>query len=100
MPYLVEIGPVLLEKKNFKLGKCIIAISLSSFEKALIPFTQECFVPCLVEIGLMVLEKKNFVFRQFIITIPKLSPHGKGCGSSFEQILIPIIQGCFSAKFG
>ena len=30
MPSLVEIGPVVLEKKIFKAGKCIFAISLSS----------------------------------------------------------------------
>ena len=30
MPSLVEIGPLALEKKIFKLGKCIFAISLLS----------------------------------------------------------------------
>ena len=30
MPNLIEIGPVVLEKKNYKVGQCIFAISLLS----------------------------------------------------------------------
>ena len=67
MPSLVEIGPLVLEKKVFKSCQFIFIISqLSplweghgpSFEQTWIPFTQEYFVPSLVEIGPVVLEKK------------------------------------------
>ena len=69
MPSLVEIGPVVVEKKIFKFRQCIFAISkLSSlgegrgpsFEQNLIPFTQGCFVSSSVENGPVVLEKINF----------------------------------------
>ena len=57
--------------------------------------TQGCFVPSLVEIGSVVLEKKIFKFCQCIFAISLLSPLGKGQGPSFEQIWIPLTQGCF-----
>ena len=56
---LVEIGPVVLEKKIYQFRQFIFPLlSLSlfeegrgpSFEKILIPFTQGCFVLSLVEI--------------------------------------------------
>ena len=47
-----------------------------------------------VEIGPVVLEK-IFSFHQCILAISLLSPLGKGCGPSFEQIWIPITQACF-----
>ena len=47
-----------------------------------------------VEIGPVVLEKV-FSFHQCILAISLLSPLGKGCGPSFEQIWIPITQACF-----
>ena len=68
VPSLVEMGPVVLEKKIFKVRQCIFAISWfsplgkwrdPSFEQTWIPITQECFVPSLVEIGSVVLEKKS-----------------------------------------
>ena len=67
---LVEISPVVLKKKIFKVGQCIFTISLlsplwkrrgPSFEQTQIPFTQGCFVPSLVEIGPVVLEKNIFI---------------------------------------
>ena len=67
MPSLLEIGPVVLEKKTFKVRQCILAISLLSllgkehspcFEEICTLITQGCFVPSLLEIGLVVLEKK------------------------------------------
>ena len=69
VPSLVEIGPVVLEKKIFKSCQFIFINSqLSplwegrgpSFEQTWFPFTQGCFVPSLVEIGSVVLEKKIF----------------------------------------
>ena len=57
---LVEIGPVVLEKKILKFCQCIFAISkLSplgkrwgpSFEQTWLPFTKRCIVPNLVDIG-------------------------------------------------
>ena len=68
MPSLVEIGPVVLEKKISLFRQCIFTISLlsllgkghgPSFKETLIPFTQGCFVPSLVEIGHVVLERKT-----------------------------------------
>ena len=66
-PSLVEIGPVVLEKKIFKRCQFILIISkLSplweglglSFEQTWIPFTKGYFVPISVEICPVVLEKK------------------------------------------
>ena len=74
VPSLVEIGPVVLEKKIFKFCQCIFTISsLSplgkgrgpSFEQIWIPFTQGCFVPSLVEIGPVVLEKKMKMWKVY-----------------------------------
>ena len=71
---LVEIGPVVLEKKMFKRCQFIFIISklsplwegLSpSFEQTWIPFTQEDFVPSLVEIGPVVLEKKMKMWKVY-----------------------------------
>ena len=69
MPSLVEIGPVVLEKKIFNFHQCIFAISLLSpygkgqgpwFAQTWIPFTYKgCFVPSLVEIGHWFLRRKQ-----------------------------------------
>ena len=78
VPSLVEIGPVVLEKKIFKVHQCIFAISLlspvgkghgPSFEQTGILITQGCFVPSLVEIGPVVLKKKIFKVCQCIYAI-------------------------------
>ena len=80
VPSLVEIGPMVLEEKIFKLGWCIFAISWLPvfpfrkwhdplFEQAWIPFTQGCFEPSLAEIGPVVLEKGIFKFHQCISAI-------------------------------
>ena len=70
MPSLVEIGPVVLEKKIFKYFHYNFSISLlsplgkghdPSFEQTLTPFTKGCSVQSLVEIGPGVLEKKIFL---------------------------------------
>ena len=72
--YLVEIGPVVMEKKNFyffKFRQCIFAISFSPLGKGCGPsfeqqpwilYTQRCFLPSFVEIGIVVLERKLFKF--------------------------------------
>ena len=74
MPSLVEIDPVVLKKKIFKVGQCIFAISLlfplgkgpgPSFDQTWIPFTQGCFVPSLVEISPVVLEKKMKMWKVY-----------------------------------
>ena len=74
MVNLVEIGPVVLEKKIFEFHQCIfryfVIISLGkerahSFEQTRIPFTQGCFVECLVEIGQVVLEKKMKMLKVY-----------------------------------
>ena len=76
MPSLVELGPVVLEKKFFKSCQFNFIISqLSplwegfgpSFEQTWIPFTQGCFVPSLVEIGSVVLEKNIFSSIYFLL---------------------------------
>ena len=70
MPSLVEIDPVVLEKKIFfKCSQRILVISLLSplgkgwgptFGQTRIPLTQGCFVPSLVEID-QVWEEDNYV---------------------------------------
>ena len=68
VPSLVEIGPVVPEKKIFKISQCIslfryhLLLGIGrglSFEQTWINFTHWCFVPSLVEIGPVVLEKKS-----------------------------------------
>ena len=82
MPFSIEIGQVVLEKKIFKFLQCIFAIlSLSpigkgggpSFEQTCILFTQGCIVLSLVEIGSLALENKILNFVNVI-----LSPFRKG----------------------
>ena len=72
MPSLVEICPVVLEKKIFKSCQFIfnyfpIISPLEgrgpSFEQIWIPFTQGHFVPNLVKIGPVVLEKKMKMWK-------------------------------------
>ena len=70
-----------------------------SFEQIWVPITQGCFVPSLVEIGPVVLMKKIFKFWQCNFAISLLSPLGKGRSPSFEEIWIPITQGCFVPSF-
>ena len=78
MPSLVEIGPVVLEKKFFQITSiyfCYLcyylplekgrALHLNKLES---PLTKDAFLPSLVEIGPVVLEK-IFKFRQCIFTI-------------------------------
>ena len=88
----------------FKVYQCIFAISLlspirkgrgTSFEQIWITFTQGCFVPRFVEIGPVVLKKKMFKVCICILAISLLSPLEKEHDPSFEQIWIPITQGCF-----
>ena len=57
---LVEIGPVVLEKKIFNFCQYILfgKGQSSSFEQTWIPFIKECFLPSFVEIDPVVLEKK------------------------------------------
>ena len=60
---LVEIGPVVLEKKIFIFRQCIFTISLfvrcgPSFTQTYIPFTLGCFVLSLFEIGSLFFKKK------------------------------------------
>ena len=87
MQRLVEIGPVVLEKKIFEFCQCIFNISLlsslekgrgPSFDQIQIPFTHGCFVPSLVEIGQVVMEKKIFEFRQCISLFRNYVPLKKG----------------------
>ena len=78
VPSLVEIGPLVLEKKIFKFCQCIFAIALLSplgkgwgplFEQTWVLISQECFVPSLVEIGLFSSGEEIFEFRQCIFAI-------------------------------
>ena len=78
MPFSIEIGQVVLEKKIFKFLQCIFAIlSLSpigkgwgpSFEQTCILFTQGCIVLSLVEIGSVVLARRFFKICQCFFAI-------------------------------
>ena len=71
-----------------------------SFKQIWIPFSQEWFLPGLVYFGSLFLEK-FFKYRQCIFAISLITPLGKECGLeiSFEQNLIPFIQGFF-VSFG
>ena len=99
MPSLVEIGPVVLEKKFFFLFLLIYFHYYRPLEKGramhLNKLTQGCFVPSLVEIGHVVLEKKIFLFRLCIFAISLLSPLEKGQDPSFEQTCMIFTQTCF-----
>ena len=97
VPGLVEIGPVLLEKKILNFANVLLLFlnylplqieQGSSFEHTWIPFTKGCIVPSLVRIGPFVPEKKIFNFRQCIFDNSWLSSVGKGQGPSFEQTRI------------
>ena len=80
VPGLVEIGPVLQEKKIIKFSHCIFfyfVIILGkeldpSFEHTWIPFTQEWFVPSLVEIDPVVLDKKIFKLHYWLFAISSI----------------------------
>ena len=74
MPRLVEIGPVILEKKIFKFHQYIFILFLlsplekecgSSFQQIWIPFTLGCFVLSSVEIDPVVLEKKKKMWKVY-----------------------------------
>ena len=74
MPSLVEICPVVLEKKIFKYFQYNLTFSLlsplgkgrdPSLEETWIPPTQVCFVPSLVEIGPVVLEKRLKMWKVY-----------------------------------
>ena len=90
VPSLVEIGPVVQEKKIFKISQCIFAffyyhplengwtIHLNSLH-----FPQECFVPSLVEIGPVVLEKRTFNFVNVFLIFRNYLPLEKS-GPLFE----------------
>ena len=71
---LIEIDPVVLEKKILKYFQYNITFSPlyplgkrrgPSFEQTWIPSTQECFVPSLVEIGPVVLGKKLKMWKVY-----------------------------------
>ena len=49
----------------------------------------------MVETDSVVLKKKMFKVVDAILIYWLLSTLGKGCGPSFEHILIPSTQGCF-----
>ena len=71
---LVEIGPVVLGEKTFKIRQRFCSNrNYLPFEKVrsviLVPFTQGYFVPSLVEIGSKFLEKIFFQIRQCICAI-------------------------------
>ena len=108
VPNFVEIGQVVLEKKNSKFRQCFFTISwLSplgkergpSFDQSWIPFTQGCFMQSLVEIGSVVLEKKIFLsssmyFSYFIIISPWIR------GPIFWTNLNSLHPRILCAKFG
>ena len=83
---LVEIDPVVLEKKIIKMYQCFFAMFLSpidkgrnpSFEQTWITLTQRCFVPSLVEIGPLVLEKKILKFVNVILQFCNYLPLENG----------------------
>ena len=94
MQSLVEIGPVVLEKKILKIFNIILhfgnylplekggARPLIKFEA---PPPKVALCKVLVEIVPVVLEKKIFKYFQFNFTFSLLSPFGKGRGPFFEQ---------------
>ena len=82
MPSLVEIGPVVLEKKIFKFRQYILFFIISpwkragpSFGQTWFPFTQGCYVPSLVEIGPVVLEKKMKMWKVYRRTDRQTDQH-------------------------
>ena len=107
MPSLVGIDSLVLEKKIFEFGQCILLfhnyLPLEKggpfIEQTWLPFTKGCFVPSLVETGSVVPEKTFFLiwsmyFRFFII----ISPWKKG-GPFIWINLNPLHPGMLCAKF-
>ena len=94
---LVEICPVVLRKKSFKVVNVFsLCCNYLPFEESVvlllkkkkrIPNTEGSSVPNLIEIGPIILKLFNF-YEVFLL----LSPLGKESGSSYEQTSIPIIQ--------
>ena len=110
VPSLLEISPVVLKRKIYKVCQCKFPFSqLSpfgkgrgpSFEHNWIPIIQGCFMPSLVEIGPLFLKRKIFKVCQCIFDISLLSPLWKGRCPSFEQTWIhPHHPRMLCAKFG
>ena len=73
MRSLVEIVPVVLEKKSFLFLQCFFAFSLlracPSLDKSGIAVIQRSFVASLVENGTAVLVRNNVIFRKCIFVI-------------------------------
>ena len=76
MTSLVEIGPVVLEKKIFDFRQCIFVyfVIISPWKRTgpfiwrnLGPLHPRCFVPSLVEIGPVVLKKEIFFVNVFLL---------------------------------
>ena len=86
-PSFVEIAPVVLEKKIFKVRQCILAISLNPG------------IVC-AKSGLNWPNGSKEEFFSNVVsvlfTISILSPLGKGWGTSFGPTSIPFTQGCFA----
>jgi hypothetical protein len=104
VPSLVEICPVVLEKKILKYFLYIFTLLLlsplregrrPSYEQTWIPSPQGWFVPSLVETGPVVLEKKILKYFLYIFTLLLLSPLREGRRPSYEQTWIPSPQGWF-----
>ena len=102
MSSLVEIDPVVLEKKKFKFHQSIFAISQlsppgkgsgSSFEQIWIPFTKGCFVPSLLESGPVVWLKvaqwfcRFFNFFNLFLLFQSYLPLEKGVALYFIKLV-------------
>ena len=104
VPSFAEIGPVILEKKIFKVRQYIFAISLlsplgkgwgPSFELTWNPFTKAGYVPSLVEIGPVILENKIFLSSSmFFLLFCYYLPLEMGVAIIWTN-LNTITQGCF-----
>ena len=95
MANLVEIAPVVVERKSFKICKYILAISkVSPLEKGQSPYLNKFESPFPIDalrqgwlkLAQWFLRGRFFIFssmyfRYFVI----ISPLGKGRGTSFEQ---------------
>ena len=109
VPSLVEIGPVVLEKKIFKIGQCIFAISfLSPLRKGRGPSLEQTWIPITQR---MLCAKfgwnwlSGFGEEDFLILLMYFSlfrnylPLEKGGAFSFEETWIHFTQGCFVQSF-
>ena len=99
VPGLVEIGPVLLEKKILNFANVLLLFlnylplqieQGSSFEHTWIPFTKGCIVPSLVKIGPLFQKRKFLIFANVFLIFHDHLPLEKGRALHLNKLDFPL----------